>query len=199
MPADTLKVAYADPPYIGQSKKHYGDHEDYAGEVDHGDLLDRLITEYPDGWALSLSVPSLGIVLALAEERGLSLYGNGLRLLSWVKTFGAYKRNVRVAYVWEPILMCPPRRLDGAHPTRDFFAEPITMKRGLSGTKPERLCFWMFNCLGLRAEDQLDDLFPGSGAVAEAWDAYVAAGAPKIQQKISVTNALLVPEVACAR
>lgn len=30
-----LRVTVADPPYPGQSKKHYGDHPDYAGEVDH--------------------------------------------------------------------------------------------------------------------------------------------------------------------
>jgi hypothetical protein len=32
---DAVKIAYADPPYPGQAKKHYGDHPDYAGEVDH--------------------------------------------------------------------------------------------------------------------------------------------------------------------
>jgi hypothetical protein len=27
-------MAYADPPYPGQSHRHYRDHPDYAGEVD---------------------------------------------------------------------------------------------------------------------------------------------------------------------
>src|SRR4051812_47824709 len=49
-----LRMAYADPPYIGQSKKHYGDHEDYAGEVDHGEMVEMLVRDYPDGWAISL-------------------------------------------------------------------------------------------------------------------------------------------------
>jgi hypothetical protein len=48
------------------------------------------------------------------------------------------------------------------------------MKRGLSGAKPERFCFWLFNCMGLRPCDELDDLFPGSRAVA-AWDRVVRA------------------------
>lgn len=49
-----LLMAYADPPYIGQSARHYEDHPDYAGEVDHSKLIERLLIEYPDGWALSL-------------------------------------------------------------------------------------------------------------------------------------------------
>jgi len=47
-----VRFAYADPPYPGQSKKHYGDHPDYAGEVDHPALIAQLVAEYPDGWAL---------------------------------------------------------------------------------------------------------------------------------------------------
>lgn len=54
-----MRVAYADPPYIGQSAKHYRNHPDYAGEVDHLALIDRLVSEYPDGWALSLVHPEL--------------------------------------------------------------------------------------------------------------------------------------------
>lgn len=30
-----MRFAYADPPYPGQAAKHYRDHPDYAGEVDH--------------------------------------------------------------------------------------------------------------------------------------------------------------------
>jgi len=37
-----LSMAYADPPYPGQAKRHYGDHPDYAGEVDLGALIERL-------------------------------------------------------------------------------------------------------------------------------------------------------------
>lgn len=195
MSSHTLHVAYADPPYIGQSKKHYKDHEDYAGEVDHGELLDRLIADYPDGWALSLHMPSLGLILQMCEDRGLSLYDGDIRVLNWVKTFGAYKKNVRVAYVWEPVIIKPCVRLDGSVPTRDFVfdeivAEPITMKRGLAGAKPERFCFWLFNCMGLRPCDTLDDLFPGSEAVTCAWETWCEQGGPKLKQSVKVTNEL---------
>jgi hypothetical protein len=52
-----MRFAYADPPYPGQSKKHYGDHEDYAGEVNHSDLV-RHLREF-DGWVLHTSSPAL--------------------------------------------------------------------------------------------------------------------------------------------
>jgi site-specific DNA-adenine methylase len=67
MCAESLRGAYADPPYIGQSKKHYGDHPDYAGEVDHEELIWTLQRHY-DCWALSLSV---------APHRPRSLSGPG--------------------------------------------------------------------------------------------------------------------------
>jgi hypothetical protein len=198
-----LTVAYADPPYIGQSSRHYADHADYAGEVDHGDLLDKLIADYPDGWALSLHMPSLGALLAMCYTRGHSLMNGDIRVGAWCKTFGAFKKNVRVAYVWEPVIYKPPRRLEGAVPTRDFgldaadgenespvLFESITMKRGLSGAKPERFSFWLFNIMGLRPCDDLHDLFPGSHAVGDAWTQWKALGGPNLKQAMRVTNEL---------
>jgi hypothetical protein len=190
MTPQTLRVAYADPPYPNQSKKHYGDHPDYDGEVDHMQLIHRLETSGYDGWALSTSAPGLQHVLDSCRVMGLDSLKGDFRVLAWPKTFGAFKRNVRVAYVWEPIILRPPPRLDGSVPTRDWFAEPITMKRGLSGAKPERLCFWLFNVLGLRACDTLDDLYPGSGAVMRAWESFCEQGAPKMKQSLKVAYSL---------
>ncbi len=166
----TLRMAYADPPYPGQALKHYGDHPDYAGEVDHAQLIDRLVADYPDGWALSTSSPALRDVLPLCPE--------DVRVMAWVKPFAAFKRNVRVAYAWEPVIVKAAERLEGASPTRDFVAEPITMRRGLTGAKPDAFCLWLFRAMGLRpgTGDVLCDLFPGSGAVAQAWDAFCAQG-----------------------
>ena len=64
-PARALRLAYADPPYPGMSARYYRDHPDYAGEVDHEALIDQLVEEFPDGWALSTSAASLPAVLAL--------------------------------------------------------------------------------------------------------------------------------------
>ena len=90
-PPEHLRMAYADPPYVGLAKKHYADHADYAGEVDHVALIARLERDYPDGWSLSASSVSLRYLLPLCPE--------AVRVVAWIKPFGAYKRNVRVAYV----------------------------------------------------------------------------------------------------
>ena len=63
-----MKFAIADPPYIGQAERHYGDQPTYAGEVDHEELIGRLVRNYPDGWALCASSPSLRYLLQLYPE-----------------------------------------------------------------------------------------------------------------------------------
>jgi hypothetical protein len=165
-----VKFAYADPPYPGQSAKHYADHPDFAGEVDHQLLIEHLCSTY-DGWLLHTSSSTLQQVLALCPP--------GLRIFAWVKPFAAFKRNVSPAYAWEPVIVNPLRKAEPNQtpdsPTmRDWFSEPITLKRGLTGAKPERLCHWLFEACGLCPDDELDDLFPGSGAVMGAWDSWCA-------------------------
>lgn len=50
-----MRFAYADPPYIGQAKRHYS----------------------PDGWALSASAPSLATILPLCPS--------GYRVAVWAR------------------------------------------------------------------------------------------------------------------
>jgi hypothetical protein len=38
------------------------------------------------------------------------------------------------------------------------------------GTKPESFCFWVFDNIGARPDDNLHDRFPGSGGVMKAWE-----------------------------
>jgi hypothetical protein len=161
-----VKFAYADPPYPGQSLKRYGDHPDYAGEVDHAILVEHL-ADY-DGWVLHTSSVALRDVLPLCPP--------DCRVGAWVKPFAAFKRNVKVAYAWEPVIFsgggaAEPNRMPGLT-LRDYIAEGITMKRGLAGAKPERVCHWAFEVLGMTPEDDLVDLFPGTGAVGRAWDSW---------------------------
>lgn len=153
----------ADPPYPGQSKKHYGDHPDYAGEVDHVELIERLEADY-DGWVLNTSSPALHDVLPLCPSDA--------RVMAWVKPFAAFKRNVPVAYSWEPVIVkaCRKPVVSGRTVMRDYIAEPITMKRGLVGVKPDAVCRWMFEVVGAEPTDEMDDLFPGSGAITDAWN-----------------------------
>lgn len=159
-----MRFAYADPPYLGQSRKHYSDHPEhgvYDTVEGHRALVDSL-AEY-DGWALSLSAPSLRTILPMCPEDA--------RVCPWVKPFAAFKKNVTQAYAWEPVIVRPVRRRPVELPTvRDWVSAPITMRRGFPGAKPESVCRWLFEFAGLTAEDEFVDLFPGSGAVTEAWE-----------------------------
>lgn len=52
---------------------------------------------------------------------------------------------------------------------RDWIECSITLRRGLTGAKPESVCHWAFEMVAARPDDELDDMFPGTGAVTEAW------------------------------
>ncbi len=160
-----MKVAYADPPYPGEAKKHYGDRPDYGGEVDHAELIQRLTDEYPDGWALSTKSTALRDLLPLCPADS--------RVSAWVKPFCSFKPGVPVAYAWEPVIWRGGRKRSRELPTiRDWVSANITLKKGVHGAKPRDFCMWLFGILGLELEDELHDLFPGSGAVTDAWSEY---------------------------
>jgi hypothetical protein len=161
-----MRFAYADPPYLGQSHKHYRNEPTFAGEVDHAALIGRLVSEYPDGWALSCSSPSLRTLLPLCPD--------DVRVMAWVKPFAIYKPNVNPAYAWEPVIVRGGgRKRTRKEPTvRDWVAANVTLRRGLSGVKPDAFCRWVFAVLGAHPDDALDDLFPGSGAVIAAWQTF---------------------------
>jgi hypothetical protein len=127
----------------------------------HRELIDRLSREFPDGWVLSASSPSLRAILPLCPA--------DVRVAAWVKPFAAFKRNVRVAYTWEPVIIRGGRvsSREGAPVTRDHLAEPITLRRGLIGAKPERFCRWVLAMLGYIEGDDLVDLFPGTGVMGQ--------------------------------
>jgi hypothetical protein len=165
-----VRIAYADPPYPGCAYL-YKDHPDYAGEVDHRELLYQLADF--DGWCLHTSSVALAELLRLADSYMLS----GVRVMAWVKPFAAFKRNVPVAYAWEPVLVREARKpvVKEGMTYRDWISEPITLKRGLTGVKPERVCWWLFEVMGCDPEeDELVDLFPGTGAVTRAWNDWCA-------------------------
>lgn len=164
-----VKFAYADPPYIGMAKKHYSA-DPLCAEVDHAELIDRLCRDYPDGWALSCHTPSLRILLPLCPL--------DVRVGAWVKPFHVFKKGVRPAYAWEPVLFRggrnknhpPPPKGGKATTPRDWVSANITLKKGLVGAKPEPFCFWLFDVLGMTPEDELHDLYPGTGIVTRAWE-----------------------------
>lgn len=164
-----MRVGYADPPYIGQAKL-YKNHADYAGEVDHRALAMKL-AEY-DGWVLHASSPTIYQVESHLRAVGHSDY----RVMAWVKPFAAFKRNVPIAYAWEPVFVSPARkpivRKDMGFAYRDWLDESITLKRGLTGAKPERVVHWLLEAMGAEPDDVFDDMFPGTGAVTRAWETW---------------------------
>ena len=63
-----MRFCYADPPYLGCGALYATEHPDAAVWNDietHRELIARLCRDYPDGWAMSLSSPSLRAILPL--------------------------------------------------------------------------------------------------------------------------------------
>lgn len=162
-----MRFAYADPPYVGQAKRLYGKHKDFAGEVDHQELIRRLAGY--DGWALSLSVKSLPEVLAMCPE--------GVVTLAWFKPIAPPLGDHR-RYNWEPVILKPVRRYGPGYVPLACVASPPQFtfrekpENHVIGEKPEAFAHWVFASAGLTRDDQMDDLFPGSGAVGRAWQTY---------------------------
>jgi hypothetical protein len=163
-----VRFGYADPPYFGCAVRLYGDHPDaaiYDTVEGHAQLFARLESEFPDGWAYSLTSTTLGVLLPNAPA--------DVRVAAWVKPFAVFKPNVNPAYAWEPVLFRGGRKRTRDQDTiRDWVAAPITLRRGLAGAKPEAFCFWLFDLLGMDESDELVDLFPGTGAVSAAWESW---------------------------
>ncbi|TAL40454.1 MAG: hypothetical protein EPN91_13065 [Salinibacterium sp.] len=183
--AVSRRWAYADPPYPGLAERYYGEHEDYAGEVDHRVLLSRL--QVYDGWALSTSADALPFVLGLCRELGYQTPLAG-------PATGPEYRQVHVAawfrggrpgpvceprQAWEPVVYAGGRRL--ADPSRDVVDDALVLQarprttdpRRVMGAKPAGFAFWMFGLLCAQAGDTLDDLFPGSRGIDRAWGMFV--------------------------
>ena len=160
-----MRFAYADPPYPGLARKYYA-----CEEVDHAELVARLVADFPDGWALSTSSEALRDVLALCPA--------GVRVAAWVR--GARPgKSYRPRSAWEPVIVAGGRsRQEGVS---EYSCDVLVWggrqhshPDALVGMKPAPFCEWMFRLLGACSGDALVDLFPGSGAVARAWELYVA-------------------------
>lgn len=156
-----MKFAYADPPYLGCGSLYAKLHPEalvWDDPETHRDLIERLSRDWPDGWAMSLSTPSLRILLPMCP--------GDVRVMSWVKPFAIFKPNVGVAYAWEPVIVRGGRRRTRKQPTvRDWLAHEITLRKGLTGAKPPAVIHWLLDVLNVQRGDQVDDLFPGTGVV----------------------------------
>lgn len=163
-----MRLGYADPPYFGCGKlyaAHHPDALDWDDPKAHYDLVDRLEAEF-GGWVLHASATAASIALYAPL-----VVKTGARWCSWVKGFAAFKRNVPVAYAWEPVIIKPCRKpvVSKRLVMRDWIQESVTLKRGLTGAKPEAVVHWALELVAARPDDDLADLFPGTGAVERAW------------------------------
>lgn len=177
--------AYADPPYPGLARRYYGGEADFAGEVDHRELIARLEAGGYRGWALSTAARSLRAVLPLCPPEA--------HVCPWLKPGGIPKATRGLHYAWEPLIVVggrqrPPGRRDWlrAHPARGG----LGLERGdLPGRKPLAFCAFLFDALGMQRGDELVDLFPGTGVVTHAWASLNAGGAASSVDEGDVAHA----------
>lgn len=155
-----MRFAFADPPYLGCGRlydAHHAEARVWDDPAEHRRLIERLSDEYPDGWLFCLSSPSLRTLLPMCPE--------DCRVGAWVKPFAAFKAGVTTAYAWEPVIWRGGRKRGRDQETvRDWVSEVITLRRGLTGAKPDAFCEWVLDLLNVNErEDVVDDLFPGTG------------------------------------
>ena len=168
-----MKLGYADPPYLGQAKRHYANDPSGipAEEVDHYVLIEKLMREY-DGWALSASSPSSRAIWKIIDELTISVYAETktVREAAWCKSFCSWKPSHRVQYTWEPVFFVPvrPKGSRNVPSVRDHLVCRMTMKKGTHGAKPPEFNDWILNLLGYQEGDEFHDLYPGTGGMAEA-------------------------------
>jgi len=168
--ARPLRAAYADPPYLGCGQAHYGHLHEQAADYDdpetHRRLLERLSDEY-ECWAYSLHEPSLRVLLPMCPADA--------RVCVWVKPFASWRGGEgNLPWAWEPVIV--RNRTGRKHRTRDWvsavppaFSGGREPKLGVPGQKPLAFSFWLFDAMTLEPTDHFCDVFPGSGAVMDAW------------------------------
>lgn len=98
-------------------------------------------------------------------------------MAAWCKSFCAFKKGVRPAYAWEPVIFVGGRNPNKGHAAaipekggkqttpKDFIVEPITLRKGLVGAKPEKVCRWILDLLNVQPGDEVVDLYPGTGVM----------------------------------
>jgi hypothetical protein len=179
-----MKLCIADPPYLGRASEWYGergkttvqrnrkvtyrpadshpDAESWDQLETHSHLVDRLIENY-DGWAIAMAHDNLRDYLPLIP-RSLPI-----RICIWVKQ--PLPGAARVLNSYEPVLIrIPEGRRSSIGTTGIKPRDSVTIGResyGFTGAKPRAWTRWVLDVMGYDAStDTVDDLFPGSGSVA---------------------------------
>ena len=178
-----MRLCIADPPYLGKAEMFYGERKtkdfNVGGKINpttkadvHPDAtrwddpstheaMVRDLTANYDGWAIALLPDNLTSYLAWVPQR--------TRIAVWhdprVMPTGAHPRRR-----WEAVLVHTPvgrrRTSDVSTPVGDVLT-CVHPNGSFAGAKPPQWTRWVLDMLGYDAEtDTVDDLFPGSGAVA---------------------------------
>lgn len=185
-----MRLAIADPPYLGRANRWYGtgrgssagrhvaDHHPEAHLWDladtHRDLVRRLEDEY-DGWAIAAAPDSLPTYLDAVS-------GPAPRVMIWHRR-NAPPSGSRVASMWEPVILRVPtgRSAIGSGLYVSDVLDAPAPRRNFAGSKPDAWTRWVLDALGyVPGTDVLVDIFAGSGAVAAAADGMlpILAGTP---------------------
>lgn len=184
-----MRLAIADPPYLGRAALWYGgkgrtkrpkdgcwsrrpgrgeddpefhpDAHEWDEPGKHVELMHTMDAEY-DGWAMAASGKTLHALLPAADQLG-------ARVAIWHVT-NAIPDGARVRNVWEAVIYRVPRErraVGTGHRVPDLLsaAHPVS---GFVGSKPAEWTRWVLDMLGYQTGDEVDDLFPGSGAVERA-------------------------------
>lgn len=178
-----MRFAYADPPYLGRAEYYRAHHPDAMTWNDpetHRALIAHLQAEYPDGWALSLNERSLRTILPMCppEARVAACITDRPRFAG---------KAVPVRKHFEPVifnggrpysdtgnraadfLVTKQERLPAGQPRYAMRKDDLRSGRTFVGRKPKAFSLWVLDLLGWLPGDMIDDLFPGTGAVQEAW------------------------------
>ncbi len=152
-----MRFAYADPPYCGMGASMYG-YPEWDNPERHLELVCELSDDFPDGWALSCNPRDLRWLLPECPE--------DVRVCAWVKPYHQI-RPTSVQWAWEPVLFRGGRSVPGRNPmVRDWWQAGATRQKAVRGAKPASFCAWVLDLLGYRPdEDEVIDLFPGSGVM----------------------------------
>lgn len=155
---------YGEPPGVVRHNRgrtrpadYHPDAADYDDLSTHRRLLERLVEEY-DGWAIATTPDGLGAYHPLPVAA---------RVMAWTRA-GAIPGGHRIQSAWEAVIVLPPegRRARTAGPRMLDTLATRVHSGGFVGAKPPEWTRWVLEALGFAAGDTVDDLFPGSGAVA---------------------------------
>lgn len=170
-----MRFAYADPPYLsccGLYGHHHGDDDRCWDDPEtHRALIERLQTAFPDGWGAVGLQSFTGYHLAHVPTRSQnSRLGEAvLRVQTRCQTglclgAGHLRRGPQPIQGYRH---APPEKGGKQTTPKDFLAESITLKKGLTGAKPAAFCRWVLDLLNVQAGDELIDLYPGTGIMGE--------------------------------